>query len=164
MTMQNQAPNSAPVPTTHKDYVTVVARHELGGRIRPVAYQLPGGSPVKIDCVTDERQAASLKSGGQGTRYTCKVTVDEVQSDVYLFHDEELWFMEAIPVQGIALGVEPIHVQLRKARRAAGLSQNEVARQLGMDVLEYCRLESGCGDIEEDVIQRVSELRPDKAR
>ena len=95
MAMQNQAPNSAPMPTTHKDYVTVVARHELGGHIRPVAYQLPGGSPVKIDCVTDERQAASLKSGGQGTRYTCKVTVDEVQSDVYLFHDEELWFMEA---------------------------------------------------------------------
>ena len=155
MTMQNQAPNSAPVPTTHKDYVTVVARHELGGRIRPVAYQLPGGSPVKIDCVTDERQAASLKSGGQGTRYTCKATVDEVQSDVYLFHDEELWFMEAIPVQGIALGVEPIHVQLRKARRAAGLSQNEVARQLGMDVLECCRLESGCGDIDFELVHKV---------
>ncbi|HNW87837.1 MAG TPA: hypothetical protein PKJ47_12975 [Candidatus Limiplasma sp.] len=49
-------------------------------RIRPVAYQLPGGSPLKIDCITDERKAASLKSGGQGTCYTCKVTVDEVQS------------------------------------------------------------------------------------
>jgi hypothetical protein len=72
------------------DYVTVVARHELGGRIRSAAYQLASGVPAKIDCVTDERQAASLKSGGQGTRYTCKVAVDEVQSDVYLFHDEEL--------------------------------------------------------------------------
>ena len=38
MAVQNQAPNSAPVPTTRKDYVTVVARHKLGGRIRPVAY------------------------------------------------------------------------------------------------------------------------------
>ncbi|MDD4444300.1 MAG: hypothetical protein PHC36_00645 [Eubacteriales bacterium] len=56
------------MPTTHKDYVTVVARHELSGRIRPVAYQLPGGSSVKIDCISDERQAASLKSGGQGMR------------------------------------------------------------------------------------------------
>ena len=72
--------------------------------------------------------------------------------------------MEAIPAQGAAPGTEPPHVLLRKARREAGLSQNEVARRLGMDVLEYCRLESGCGDIEEDVIQRVSELRPDKAR
>ena len=147
MAMHNQAPNSAPVPTTHKDYVTVVARHELGGRIRPVAYQLPGGSPVKIDCISDERQAASLKSGGQGMRYTCKVTVDEVQSDVYLFHDEELWFMEAIQAQGAAPGLEPAHVLLRKARREAGLSQNEVARRLGMDVLEYCRLEGGCEEI-----------------
>ena len=147
MAMQNQAPNSASVPTTHKDYVTVVARHELGGRIRPVAYQLPGGSPVKIDCISDERQAASLKSGGQGMRYTCKVTVDEVQSDGYLFHDEELWFMEAIQAQGAAPGLEPAHVLLRKARREAGLSQNEVARRLGMDVLEYCRLEGGCEEI-----------------
>ena len=158
MAMQTQAPNSAPVPTTHKDYVTVVARHELGGRIRPVAYQLPGGSPVKIDCISDERQAASLKSGGQGTRYTCKVTVDEVQSDVYLFHDEELWFMEAIPTQGAAPGVESTNVQLRKARREAGLSQNEVARLLGMDVLEYCRIECGSEDISEDQYDRINVL------
>ena len=61
--------------------------------------------------------------------------MDEIQSDVYLFHDEELWFMEAIPMQGAASGVEPAHVQLRKARREGGLSQNEVARRLGMDVL-----------------------------
>jgi len=157
MAMQNQAPNSAPMPTTHKDYVTVVARHELGGHIRPVAYQLPGGSPVKIDCVTDERQAASLKSGGQGTRYTCKVTLDEVQSDIYLFHDEELWFMEAIQAQGAAPGAEPAHVLLRKARREAGLSQNEVARRLGMDVLEYCRMESGCGEIDFGSVHKVTE-------
>ena len=157
MAMQTQAPNSAPVPTTHKDYVTVVARHELGGRIRPVAYQLPGGSPVKIDCISDERQAASLKSGGQGMRYTCKVTVDEVQSDVYLFHDEELWFMEAIQAQGAAPGLEPAHVLLRKARREAGLSQNEVARRLGMDELAYCRLESGCGQIDFELIHKVTE-------
>jgi len=156
MATQNQAPNSAPVPTTRKDYVTVVARHELGGRIQPMAYQLPGGSPVKIDCVTDERQAASLKSGGQGTRYTCKVTVDEVQSDVYLFHDEELWFMEAISAQGAAPGAEPAHVQLRKARREAGLSQNELARRLGMDVLEYCKLEGGCEEIDVDLVYKVT--------
>mgnify|MGYP001190492234 CR=1 FL=1 len=73
--------------------------------------------------------------------------MDEVQSDIYLFHDEELWFMEAIPTQGAALGVEPVHVLLRNAQREAELSQNEVARRLRMDVLEYCRLESGCKEI-----------------
>ena len=90
-------------------------------------------------------------------RYTCKVTVDEVQSDVYLFHDEELWFMEAIPTQGAAPGAEAAHLQLRKARREAGLSQNEVARRLGMDVLEYCRLESGRGEIDFELVQKVTE-------
>jgi len=77
---------------------------------------------VKNDCITDERQAASLKSGGQGMRSTCKVMVDKVQSDVYLFHDEEHWFVEAILEQGIAPGVELAHVPLRKARREAELS------------------------------------------
>ena len=46
---------------------------------------------------------------------------------------------------------------LRKARREAGLSQNEVARQLGMDVLEYCRLESGCGEIDFGLVLKVTE-------
>lgn len=126
-------------------------------RIRPVIYQLAGGSTVKVDCITDERQAACLKSGGQGTRYTCKVTIDEVQSDVYLFHDEELWFMEVIQAQGAAPGAEPAHVLLRKVRREAGLSQNEVARRLGMDVVEYCRLESDCEDIDVDFVYKVTE-------
>ena len=65
--------------------------------------------------------------------------------------------MEAIQTQGAAPGVELAHVQLRKARRAAGLSQNEVARQLGMDVLEYCKLEGGCEDIDVDFVYKVTE-------
>ena len=65
--------------------------------------------------------------------------------------------MEAIQAQGAAPGAEPAHVQLRKARREAGLSQNEVARRLGMDVLEYCRLESGCGEIDSGLVHKVTE-------
>ena len=42
------------------------------------------------------------------------MTVDEVLSIVYLFHDEELWFIEAIQTQGATPGGEPIHVQLRR--------------------------------------------------
>lgn len=63
--------------------------------------------------------------------------------------------MEAIPTQGVAPGAEPAHVLMRKARREAGLSQNEVARRLGMDVMEYCRLESGCGEIDEIQLSRI---------
>lgn len=64
--------------------------------------------------------------------------------------------MEAIQAQGAVPGATPAHVQLRKARREAGLSQNGVARRLGMDVLEYCRLESGCGEIEESMIHKTT--------
>ena len=64
--------------------------------------------------------------------------VDDVLSIKYLFHDEKLWFMETIQTQGAAPGAEPAHLLLRKARREAELSQNEVARRLEMDVLEYC--------------------------
>ena len=66
--------------------------------------------------------------------------------------------MEAIQVQGAAPGAEPAHMLLRKARREAGLSQNEVARRLGMDVLEYCRIECGSEDISEDQYDRINIL------
>ena len=148
MAQTNVAPNSARVPTTPKEFVTVFARHELGGRIRPIAYRQDGGEPVKVDSITDERQAASLKSGGQGMRYTCRVTIEGTQSEVYLFHDEADWFMELIVHQGGAVAnAEPPHMQLRRKRREAGLSQNEAARRLGMDVVAYCKLEGGAGEV-----------------
>ena len=156
MAQTNVAPNSSRVPTTPKEYVTVFARHELGGKIRPIAYRMDGGEPVKVDSITDERQAASLKSGGQGMRYTCRVTIEGVQSEVYLFHDEADWFMEPIVHQGGAVAnAEPLHLQLRRKRREAGLSQNEAARLLGMDVVEYCRLEGGSGEISDTLISRI---------
>ena len=145
------------IPVTHKDYVVVFAKHDLNGRIQPVAYQLKGDVPVKIDIITDERQAASLKSGGQGTRYTCTVTVGEVQSDIYLFHDEELWFMEPIQQQAGPV-CEPAYVQLRKQRREAGISQNELARAFGMDVLDYCRLEGGVEMLTEELFMKICQF------
>lgn len=156
MAQTNVAPNSARVPTAHKEYVTVFARHELGGRIRPIAYQQDGGIPVKVDAIADERQAASLKSGGQGMRYTCRVTIEGVQSEVYLFHDEADWFMEPIVHQGGAVvNAEPLHVQLRRKRREAGLSQNEAARLLGIDVVTYCRIEGGAGEVSETMLSTL---------
>ena len=56
------------------------------------------------------------------------------------------------------MGTEPAHVLLRKARLEAGLSQNEVVRRLGMDVLEYCRIECGSEDISEKQFKRISNL------
>ncbi len=162
MAQTNIAPNSARVPTTPKTYVTVFARHELGGRIRPIAYQQEGYGPVKVDSISDERQAASLKSGGQGMRYTCRVTIDGVQSELYLFHDEADWFMEPIVHQGGAVAnAETACIQIRKRRREAGLSQNAAAKLLNMDVVEFCRLECGRIETSEERIREIcSALKP----
>ena len=65
--------------------------------------------------------------------------------------------MKVIPAQGVAPGAESAHVLLRKARPETGLSQSEVERHLGMDVLEYCRLESGCGEIDFELVQKITE-------
>lgn len=131
-----------PIPrpsTTHKDYVSVVARHELGGRIRPVAYQLPGGSPV-TDCVTDERQAASLKSGGcRDALILCKVTVDEVQVRCLPVPRRELWFMEAIPTQGAAPRAESRTRTVAKSSAGGGIIAKRGGTAAGMDVLAYCK-------------------------
>ena len=48
------------------------------------------GRKFPIDRVMDVRQAASLKAGGQGMRYTCRIAGKEV----YLFCDEGKWFLE----------------------------------------------------------------------
>jgi hypothetical protein len=44
----------------------------------------------EIDKVTDVRQAPSLKGGGLGIRYTCRI----LGKEVYLFCDEGKWFIE----------------------------------------------------------------------
>lgn len=45
----------------------------------------------EIDRVLDIRQAAALKVGGCGLRYTCRIRGQQT----YLFLDEDRWFVEA---------------------------------------------------------------------
>ena len=56
-----------------KIYVSVRADHLLNGRIRPLMFRAKDGPVVRIDRILDEREAPSLKAGGQGMRYTCRV-------------------------------------------------------------------------------------------
>lgn len=73
-----------------KRYVKVRADHLLNGRIRPLMFREEDGPACLIDRVEDEREAPSLKAGGQGTRYLCRVG----ERRVALFHDEPYWFIE----------------------------------------------------------------------
>ena len=74
-----------------KSYVSVRADHLLNGRIRPLMFRAKDGPVVRIDRILDEREAPSLKAGGQGMRYTCRVG----EKQLYLFHDDVYWFIEA---------------------------------------------------------------------
>ncbi|MEA1959968.1 MAG: hypothetical protein U9N81_01535 [Bacillota bacterium] len=74
----------------NKVYVGVKAVFNPDGGFRPISLIWEDGREYEIDRVTDIRRAASLKAGGIGIRYTCRVC----QKEVYLFLEEDRWFME----------------------------------------------------------------------
>ena len=77
--------------SAHKIYVKVRADFELDGRLRPLLMRTEDGAPQRIDRVLDVRPAPSLKAGGQGVRYTCRVDGQVL----YLFFEDPYWFIEA---------------------------------------------------------------------
>ena len=68
----------------------VNADFDLDGNIRPRAITWEDGRVFEIDRVLDVRRAASLKAGGLGIRYICRIRGKEVK----LFNDEGRWLME----------------------------------------------------------------------
>jgi hypothetical protein len=77
-----------------KQYVSVRADHMPDGSVLPRVFKFTDsrGETVvcHIDAVLDIREAPSLKAGGQGMRYTCRVG----ENQYYLFHDDLYWFVE----------------------------------------------------------------------
>lgn len=74
----------------NKVYVSVKAIFNPDGGCRPTSLIWEDGREYEINKVTDIRQAASLKAGGVGIRYTCKVR----NRQIYLFLEDDRWFME----------------------------------------------------------------------
>lgn len=72
-----------------KEYVEVVAKFDLDGRILPLVVKIEDDK-FEVDRITDIRPAASLKSGGAGIRYTCNI----MGRQTYLFLEENKWFIE----------------------------------------------------------------------
>ena len=56
-----------------KVYVNVIATFSNDGRILPLSITWDDGREFIIDQVLDIRQAAAMKAGGQGDRYTVRV-------------------------------------------------------------------------------------------
>lgn len=73
-----------------KRYVRVTADFDEEGAVRPLVVVF-GGRRYCIDKVLDVCPRASLKAGGAGMRYTCRILGQET----YLFlEDGGKWFVE----------------------------------------------------------------------
>lgn len=75
----------------HKEFVEVIVKYTKQRQQIPLKIIWKNGKTFEIDKVLDIRPAPSLKVGGQGMRYTCRIHGKET----YLWHDEESWFVEA---------------------------------------------------------------------
>jgi len=82
--------NTITYENPNKIYVTVKAIFFPEGLLRPISLIWEDGREYMIDKVLDIRRAASLKAGGTGLRYTCRIA----NKETYLFFEEGRWFME----------------------------------------------------------------------
>ena len=73
-----------------REYVTVKAIFTPDGKIKPLIVYWEDGREFSIDKVLDIRPAHSLKVGGAGLRYTCRIGTHQT----YLFLDDGKWFVE----------------------------------------------------------------------
>lgn len=73
-----------------KKFVPVLAKFDQNG-ITPLQIIWNDGRVFDIDRVLDIRPAASIKAGGFGIRYTCKI----LNKETYLFYEDLRWFVEA---------------------------------------------------------------------
>ena len=75
----------------YKKYVDMIVRYFPDGTITPMAVWWDEGKVYEIDRILDVRPAASLKAGGAGIRYTCKI----MGKQTYIWLEESRWFVEA---------------------------------------------------------------------
>ncbi|MEG6571714.1 hypothetical protein V6C21_04270 [[Clostridium] cellulosi] len=73
-----------------KVYVAVNADFTADGKVLPRSFTWEDGRNYEVDRIIDIRPAASLKAGGCGIRYTCRIQGKEA----YMFLEGNRWFME----------------------------------------------------------------------
>ena len=73
-----------------KVIVDVILKHSKEGIITPLMIIWEDGRKFHVDKVLDIRRAASLKAGGYGIRYTCRIC----NKTTYLWLDHNIWFVE----------------------------------------------------------------------
>ncbi len=73
-----------------KVFVRVLAEFDENGKLLPRSLTWEDGRQYIIDRVLDVCPGVSLKVGGSGIRYTCRI----LGRQVFLFQDENRWYME----------------------------------------------------------------------
>ena len=74
----------------YKVYVKVVAVFTEDGRLITLQITWKDGRKYNIDRILDCRRAASLKGGGMGIRYTCRICS---QISQLYYEENNRWFM-----------------------------------------------------------------------
>lgn len=74
-----------------KKYVDMIVHYTEDGQIIPLAVRWSPDELFEIDRVLDVQRAASLKAGGAGIRYTCRIKGREK----YIWLEEDRWFVDA---------------------------------------------------------------------
>lgn len=74
-----------------KVYVEVVAKFTEDGKIVPLSIQWEDGRNYEIDRINDVRPRSSLKVGGVGERFDCRIC----GHNTFLFLENGRWFVEA---------------------------------------------------------------------
>lgn len=70
--------------------VDVVCLHDREGNVKPLWILWEDGTRYSVDRITQVKRAASLKNGGAGLRYTCRIH----SAWRYLFYADDRWFVE----------------------------------------------------------------------
>ncbi len=73
-----------------KVYVDMTVNYTKEGEIFPLSFIWEDETRYIIDRVFDNKRVASLKVGGQGIRYRCRI----MGKEVYVFLEDGRWFIE----------------------------------------------------------------------
>jgi hypothetical protein len=73
-----------------KEFIEVIVKYTIDGTKFPQLIIWKDGRKFEVDKILDIRQAPSLKVGGQGIRYTCKI----MGKETFLWLEDEKWFVE----------------------------------------------------------------------
>ena len=104
--LQRENPKQQKRECDEKVYVEVLLHCTYDGFLFPFKFQTEHGDKFYVDRVINIEQAASLKAGGQGMRYSCQVVVSTEDDHIYecridLYHDGDFWFVEREQLQAL---------------------------------------------------------------